>query len=178
MCCIRCIESVTNVLISLGLEVDTVKLGEAIYVESSNVKTSIIISTLKDHGFEIVINSEEQLTELIKISLLELIHHSANLQDISYSNYLAEKTGKPYHYLSRIFSTTKNLTIEKYIILQKIEKAKELIEYGEMTFSEIAYQLGYKNLQHLSTRFKVITGISMTTYKEKKNKKRKFINEI
>ncbi|MGQ0827967.1 MAG: helix-turn-helix domain-containing protein [Bacteroidota bacterium] len=178
MCCSRCIATVTQELVALGLEVNSVKLGEAIYTESSKVKTDLIGNKLKAHGFEIITGGEEQLVELIKTTIIELIHHSETLQGLSYSEYLVKKIRKPYRYLSRIFSTHKKTTIEKYIILQKIERAKELIEYGELTFSEIAYQLGYKNLQHLSTRFKAVTGISMTSYKEGKNENRKFIDEI
>lgn len=178
MCCSRCIATVTQELVALGLDVNSVKLGEAIYTESSKVKTDLIGNKLKAHGFEIITGGEEQLVELIKTTIIELIHHSETLQDLSYSEYLVKRIKKPYRYLSKVFSIHKKITIEKYIILQKIERTKELIEYGELNFSEISYQLGYKNLQHLSTRFKAITGISMTSYKERKDKKRKSIDEI
>lgn len=178
MCCNRCIESVTRELTALGLKVESVKLGEATYTESPKITPNLIAGTLEKHGFEIITDSEEQLVELIKTAIIESIHHSETLQELSYSEYLSKKTGKPYRHLSQIFSTHKKMTIEKYIILQKIERTKELIEYGELNFSEIAYQLGYKNLQHLSARFKAMTGISMTSYKERKNKKRRFIDEI
>ena len=178
MCCNRCIETVTRELTTLGLRVESVKLGEATYTESKKVKPDLIDDTLKAHGFEIITDSQEQLVESIKTTIMESIHHSDTLQKSNYSEYLSEKIGKPYRFLSQVFSSHKKMTIEKYIILQKIERAKELIEYRELTFSEIAYQLGYKNLQHLSTRFKAITGISMTSYKERKNKNRNFIDEI
>ena len=178
MCCNRCIETVTRELSALGLRVESVKLGEATYAESPQIKPDIVESVLEGHGFEIITDSEEQLVELIKTTIMESIHHSDVLQELSYSKYLEEKIGKPYRYLSQVFSSHKKTTIEKYIILQKIERAKELIEYGELNFSEISYQLGYKNIQHLSTRFKAITGVSMTSYKQRRNKKRKFIDEI
>lgn len=178
MCCSSCIETVTRELTTLGLKVESAKLGEVTYTESTKVKIDLINNKLKAHGFEIITDGEEQLVELIKTTIIELIYHSETLQGLSYSEHLVKKIGKPYRHLSRIFSAHKKTTIEKYIILQKIERTKELIEYGELNFSEIAYQLGYKNLQHLSTRFKAVTGISMTSYKEIKNKKRNFINEI
>ena len=178
MCCNRCIETVTREFTTLGLSVESVKLGEATYGEFPKIKPYIVEGVLKAHGFEIITDNEEQLVELIKTTIMESIHHSDVLQELSYSKYLEKKIGKPYRHLSHIFSSHKKITIEKYIILQKIERVKELIQYGELNFSEIAYQLGYKNLQHLSTRFKAMTGISMTSYKQRRNKKRQFIDEI
>ena len=178
MCCNRCIETVTRELSALGLRVESVKLGEATYAESLRIKPDLVESILKVHGFEIITDGEEQIVELVKTIIIDSIHHFDGSQELSYSRYLAEKTGKPYRFLSHLFSIHKKMTIEKYIILLKIERAKELIEYRELNFSEIAYQLGYKNLQHLSTRFKAVTGISMTSYKQRRNIKRKFIDEI
>jgi AraC-like DNA-binding protein len=70
-----------------------------------------------------------------------------------------------YPYISSLFSKHENSTLEKFTIHLKIEKVKELIEYDDLTLSEIAYIMGYSSVQYLSTQFKSITGISVTEYK-------------
>ena len=105
---------------------------------------------------------------------------SGNLEtdDTSLSDYLAKNLAKSYANISRVFSKKEEITIEKYFIRLKIEKAKELVEYGNQSFSEIAYQLGYKNLQHLSRQFKQITGMSMSEYQKLQNPERTSLDKI
>ncbi|GAI78333.1 unnamed protein product, partial [marine sediment metagenome] len=97
---------------------------------------------------------------------------------INYSDYLTTETGKDYHYLSNLFSDIENVTIERFIILQKIERVKELIIYDELTLSEIAYKLNYSSVAHLSNQFKQVTGFNPTRFKKLKSHKRKPIDEI
>ncbi len=186
MCCDRCIMAVTDVLKRLGLQVESVKLGEAIYAKPpviANENYNVLIEKrLKEKGFELIIDHEEKIVESIKIAIIELIHYvegnGEKQSKLSHSKYIAQRLGKPYRYLSALFSKYKAMTIEKYIILQRIEKAKELIEYGDLSFSEISFKLGYKSPQHLSRQFKEIVGISMRNYKNKQDNKRNTIDKI
>ena len=108
-----------------------------------------------------------------------MIHHEAELPlHMNFSSYLSEKLGSDYSNLSSLFSAIEGITIEKYIILQKIEKIKELIVYNELTFSEIAYKLGYSSSQHLSTQFKKTTGLSPSHFKKIKGIRRKQIDHV
>jgi AraC family transcriptional regulator len=90
----------------------------------------------------------------------------------------ARELGRDYHYLSSLFSSVENVTIEQYVILQRIERVKELVKYGEMTLSEIAYKTGYRSVQHLSNQFRKVTGMTPTVFKELKKGVRKPIDKV
>ena len=180
MCCQRCIEAVEHELVSLGLKVKNVSLGKAVFAESPDVASSAIEKSLKKRGFELIISEEEQLVEVIKIAVITLIHNpdkGDKGQNMHLSSFIEEQTSKPYRQLNKLFSKHAGLTIEKYAILQRIEKVKELIQENKYNFSEIADLIGYKTQQHLSGQFKRITGMSMQTFKSKGGK-RKHIDVI
>ena len=125
------------------------------------------------------LEKEEALVEKIKQALIELIHLSNNNNSIiRNSDYLVEKTGMNYQYLSSLFKQKEKITLEKYIILLKIEKAKELITYNELSLSEISYMMGYSSVQYLSSQFKNITGLTVSQFKQSPNKSRKPLNKI
>ena len=179
MICHRCIKSVKEDLTNLGLTVSSVKLGQARFDDTPHISLSQIKSTLRKNGFDLIETTEEKLVEEIKRTIIDLIQNNTQaLHEINFTTYLAEKTKRPYRLLSSTFSSAKKMTIEHYIILVKIEKAKELIEYGEMNLSQIANHLGYKTVQHLSSQFRTITGRSAANYQKQKNKIRKGFDEI
>jgi AraC-like DNA-binding protein len=117
--------------------------------------------------------------EKVKTTLIQWVD-SGELEsdETSLSDHLAKNLNKSYATISRVFSRKEEITIEKYFIRLKIEKAKELVEYGNLSFSEVAYQLGYKNLQHLSRQFKEITGMSMSEYQKLQDPERKSLDKI
>ena len=180
MCCQRCVEAVTQELNNLGLKVIAVELGTAKFTDSKKIKQNTIENALNKRGFILVKDEEEILVENIKSSILDVVHHlsDADKKDFSLSVYLEQITKTPYRNLLKVFTKHKGFTIEKYFILQKIEKTKELIEQTKLNFSEIADVLGYKSLQHLSTQFKQITEMTMLKYKKSHAKKRTFIDKL
>ncbi|MBI4929217.1 MAG: helix-turn-helix transcriptional regulator [Bacteroidetes bacterium] len=179
MCCERCMKVVEDELKKLGLNVSSVELGQASFRQSPKVCLSAIKNMLHKNGFELILSEEEQLVEKIKHCVYDLIHvHQREFERIKYTDYLSEKIKKPYRHLSKIFSEQTKITIERFIILEKIERAKELLEEGEMTFGEIARALGYKSLQHFSAQFKSVTMLTKTQYLHLKRKKRQGIDEI
>jgi AraC family transcriptional regulator len=180
MCCQRCIEAVTDELQSLGLKINSVKLGIANYKESDKVKLPEIETALKKRGFAVIKDEEEVLFEKIKSVTIELVHHLTEMEktNFSFSLYLENNIEVPYRTLSKIFSSHHKLTIEKYFILLKIEKAKDLIENSSFQFSEIAYSMGYRSHQHLSAQFKKETGKTMHDYKLSGRKRRKMLDRI
>ena len=103
---------------------------------------------------------------------------ATNCQRVNYSNYLAEKLGYHYKYLSNVFSEVKGITIQQYIILHKIEKAKELLLYEQLNLTEISYKLQYSSVAHLSNQFKKITGLSPSFYKKLKEKRKDNLENI
>ena len=118
------------------------------------------------------------MVEQIKLAVIELIHYYNNANSlIRNSDYLVEKLGYTYQYLSSIFSKHENITLEKYIIVQKIEKAKELLEFENYTLSEISFMMGYSSVQYLSNQFRQITGVSVSDYKKAKEGGAKVLEE-
>jgi AraC family transcriptional regulator len=176
-CCTRIIR---QRLEHLPVIINHIGLGD-IMLTFDNKKTDlkIIEQALTDEGFPVLVDKEKILVEDIKTAVIELIHFANNKSSIiRNSDYLVEKLGMSYQTLSTVFSKNEPMTLEKFIILHKIERVKELLEYNELTLSEIAYDMGYSSVQYLSTVFKSITGISVTEYKKSPLQKRKAINEI
>ncbi len=177
MVCDRCISSVKNTLHKLEIPYDDIQLGKA-HMEVENEKLQVLKSLLEQEGFELLQDKNLETVEYIRAILIEQIHHSKEDLNINFSHFLSDKLAMDYSRLSKLFSETEGITIEKFIILQKIEKVKELIEYGESNFSEIAFQLGYSSSAYLSKQFKEVTGLTLTDYKNKPHKNRKKLDSI
>ena len=133
---------------------------------------------LVDYGFELIDDTKSQLIEKIKNTVIQSIHHSNEDLKINYSEYIESHLNRDYAYLSSLFSEVEGTTIEKYVILQKIERVKELLVYDELTLSEIAYQMGYSNVAYLSNQFKKVTGLTPSHFKQVKENKRKPLDKI
>jgi AraC-like DNA-binding protein len=151
-----------------NIEVKNIRLGEAIISYDQNeINLKKIGAILKEMKFELVISREAKIVNKIKTVVIELIHHLNNVDSIvRKSDYLVEMLGMSYQQLSKIFSKHEPITLEKYIILNKIERIKELIMYDEYTLSEIAYMMDYSSVQYLSNQFKKETGYSVSEYKK------------
>jgi AraC family transcriptional regulator len=167
MVCPRCIRVVKEDLERLGIEVIEVDLGRAeVIYDENDVDSSRIKDVLEKAGFEILQDKEQKIIENIKLEIINLLNnpHSKKLS-VNNSRYLEEKVGMNYGYLSRLFSQQMGITIEKYLIRQKIEKVKELLKYEELTLEEIAFRLDYSSVAHLSKQFKDIIGMTVTEFK-------------
>jgi AraC-like DNA-binding protein len=158
----------TNALKDLGIETKSVDLGEIVL--SDNTDAELIAAfgnAITQFGFEVIEDKTARIISRIKGAVVDFVHHpSADRKAIKFSSYLAEFVGKDYNYLSGIFSAVEGFTIEQYLINQKIEKVKELLVYDELTLSEIANQLNYSSVQHLSTQFKKVTGLTPSHFKK------------
>lgn len=162
-----CIHLVQMVLQQAGFAVQTVRLGEVCFVVNDHFSRTNVLRAIEKYGFSLLDDKELQVVEEIKIAVIELVHFDGYKNSIiRNSDYLVDKLGISYQYLSALFSKYEGITLEKYIILHKIEKVKELISYQELTLSEIAFMMGYSSVQYLSTQFKQITGLSVTDYKK------------
>lgn len=183
MVCSRCIMVVKDELLKLGLTPLEISLGIAMIKEETlpDDTRMALSKELKNMGFELLDSSKSRLIERIKVFLIDKIHHSENLDlKLNWSNLLADELHHDYNYLSTLFSSVEGITLEQYIIRQKIEKAKELLFYDEKNLSEIAYLLGYSSVQHLSAQFKKITGHTPSQYKKEREflKSRKSLDSI
>jgi AraC family transcriptional regulator len=180
MVCDRCIRVVKEELTKLKLDVRGVTLGEVVLTGRSNkLPMEKIRSVLVDNGFELIEDRKAKIIEQIKLAILDLVRGSAEEEKrVKYSEYLSKKLGLEYHYLSSLFSSVESVTIEQYIILQRIERVKELLKYGELTLTEIAYRLGYSSVQHLSNQFRQITGLTPSRFKSMATASRRPLDHI
>ncbi len=181
MVCNRCIKVVKEEFEKIGVKTKKISLGEVI-TESpiKNLPINKIKLVLEENGFELIEDKNAKTIEKIKNFIIKIIYDNNYLinEPNKISVLIEKEVGLDYNYLSGLFSSLESVTIEQYIILQKIERAKELIKYGEHTLSEIAYNLGYSSVQHLSNQFKKITGFTASQFKSKTNNMRKPIDKV
>jgi AraC-like DNA-binding protein len=179
MVCRRCLSTVRNELENLGAEILELKLGKAIiqYPEKS-IKTEDIEKALIRNEFELLTDSESRIIEKIKLVLIDIVDETPIVLKVNLSEKISGNFEKDYTYLSKLFSRVAGLTIEKYFIQLKIEKAKEFIQYDQLNFTEIAYELGYSSVNYLSNQFKHATGMSMSAYKKLSEWDRKPLDRI
>lgn len=180
MVCDRCIKVVSEELTKVGYEVKKINLGEAVIDNADKtLDLDVIKNVLVKNGFELVDDKNSKLIEKIKVLIIEKIHHqNGKLEKFSFSKYLSNELGVNYSQLSSVFSSCEGVTIEKFIIKQKIEKVKELLTYNELTLSEIAFKLGYSSVQHLSNQFRQITGLNPTYFKKLKDHRRNPLDHL
>lgn len=172
MVSLRCKMIVQSELEKHGLHFIIVELGEVeISEELSNEALSELKLSLLHFGLEIMEDKKSMLIEKVKNIIVEMVHYSEEEPVLNFSSYLCEKLNYDYHYLSNLFSEVKGITIERYIIAHKIELAKELLLYNELTLTEIAAKLHYSNVAHLSTQFKKVTGLTPSFFKQMKHKR-------
>ena len=133
---------------------------------------------LAKSGLEVMEDKKSVLIEKIKTVIIDMIHYPDEQVGVNFSSFLSEKLGYDYTYMANLFSEIQGITIEKYIISNKIERVKELIIYDELTLTEIAWQMHYSSVSHLSNQFKKSTGLSPSHFKNMKVKRRNPLEEI
>ena len=167
MVCDRCKMVVEELFRKNDLEPVIVQLGEVhLQKEPTAEQLQIIDEELKKVGFERIDDRKARIIEKIKNVVINTIHHSDELNlQFNWSTVLSQELHHDYNYLSSLFSSVEGITLEQYIIKQKIEKVKELLFYDELTLTEISYKLGYSSVPHLSSQFKKITGCTPSEFK-------------
>jgi len=179
MVSLRCKIMVKKELHKLGLHYVVLDLGMVEILEdiSPEQRALLKINLLKS-GLELLDDKKNILIEKIKNVIVEMIHHSDELPKVNYSDYISEKLGLDYTYLSNIFSEVKGTTIQNFIINHKIEKVKELLLYDELSLTEISYILHYSSVGHLSNQFKKVTGLSPSFYKQLREKRKRNLENM
>ena len=179
MVCPRCIETVERIAKEKGLTPDSVTLGLAVFPEQlSDKQREAFTRGLEAAGFEIVESSKTRKINEIKTLIIERIHYSGDSSDQNLSDYLSSKLYYDYSRISKLFSSIEGITVERYVTLQKIERAKELLVYDQHSIAEIAEELGYSSPSHFSNRFKNETGMSPKEFKGVLNPPRRSIDAI
>ena len=179
MVCRRCKMVVKSELVKLGLHPISVELG-VVEIQEADIDSQKdkLLENLQSLGFDLLGNKKSQTIERVKNLIIDLVHNKNNELNCNLSEYLSRHLFQDYSAMSNLFSEVEHITIEKYFILQKIEKVKELLVYDEMTLSEIAFQMNYSSVGHLSNQFKKTTGFSPSYFKKMKDKKRKQIEDL
>ncbi|OYX82995.1 MAG: AraC family transcriptional regulator [Flavobacteriales bacterium 32-34-25] len=179
MVCSRCEMAVRTVFEKMEIPILSMQLGEVEISENLDENQKQLLSeNLKALGFELLDDKISKTIERIKNLIIDVVHYQNEKLKINLSSYIVEDLKQDYSALSNLFSETEGITIEHYFIAQKIEKVKELLIYNELSLSEIAFQLNYSSVAHLSNQFKKTTGITPTQFKQLKDKKRKQIDEL
>jgi AraC-like DNA-binding protein len=179
MVSIRCKMVVKSELKKLGLHYANVDLGTVEIMEDiTQEQREKLKSSLLKSGLELMDDKKAILLEKIQNVIVEMVHYEDELPKVNFSDYLSEKLNYDYTYLANLFSETKGITIEHFIILHKIERVKELIIYDELNLSEIAWKLHYSSVAHLSNQFKKITGLTPSYFKSLKHKKRNTLENV
>lgn len=169
MVCNRCVMVVKQELEKHGFQPENVSLGEVQLKEQDLSKEQLIRidAMLKSNGFERIDDRKSRLIEAIKLKIIHVLHQDAALDRKSnWSTILSEELHLEYNYLSSLFSSVEGITLEHYIINQKIERAKELLFYDELNLTQIADRLGYSSVAHLSAQFKKVTGMTPSELKK------------
>jgi len=179
MVCDRCVKVLRNELEAEGLSVQEVELGRVI-IDIKNRKQNVIslLKVLQSNGFLLISSENQKLVEAVKIEWIILLGNLPLEHEGKLSEFLAQRFQTDYSKLSKIFSSTEKVTVEKYFIKLKIEKVKELIQDGQYNFTEIGQLLNYSNVNYLSRQFRAETSMSLTEYKSLKNFKRISLDQI
>jgi AraC-like DNA-binding protein len=179
MVSLRCKLVVKEILTQLEIPYQRIDLGEVLMTQPvDHEKVALFKTRLLAYGLELIDDKKAVLISQIKGIIIEMIHYSEDEPEKNFSAYLSDKLCYNYTYLSNLFSEIQGSTIEQFIILHKIERAKELIIYNELNLTEIAWKLHYSSVAHLSNQFKKITGLTPSFFKSMANKKRDSLENL
>ncbi len=180
MVCDRCIQSVESIFKESGVPVENLDLGFVEIGKSLNGnELDAIRKKLEDRGFALVQDRESELVERIKVALIDYVDHLENSdKPMKLSVFVTSKIHYNYSYLSKIYSDKTGSTVENHLIRLKIERVKELLDYRNVTLSEIAWQLKYSSVQYLSNQFKKVTGMTVTEYLNERRPGRQAYDKI
>jgi AraC-like DNA-binding protein len=167
MVCNRCKATVESQLDKLGILYFSVEIGEvSIGKKLSPEQHNKLGTELKRSGFELIDDNKNELIENLKKAIVDLEKHSDEDLNTSYSDYISMRANDSFISLNTLFSEIEGMTIEKYIIRQKIELVKELLEQNKFNMTEIAVKMHYSSIAQLSSQFKSITGLTPLHFKQ------------
>lgn len=179
MVCVRCKMVVKEELNKLGLHYTTIELGEAEITDAISVEQqNKFRAALLRSGLELMDDKKSVLIQKIKNVIIELVHYSEEPLVVKFSEFLSQKLNHDYTYLANLFSEVQGTTIEKFYIAHKIERVKELLVYDELNLTQIAYQMHYSSVSHLSTQFKKVTGLTPSHFKQLRDKRRSMLEDV
>ena len=172
MVSLRCKMVVKQEIQKLGFHCVNLDLGTVEVLEKiTDSQREELSENLMKYGLELLDDKRNIIISKIKGLIIEMIHYSDEIPKVNFSDYLSEKLGYDYTYLSNTFSDIQGITIQQFIIINKIERVKELLLYDELNLTEISYKLQYSSVAHLSSQFKKVTGLTPSYFKKLKKKR-------
>ena len=179
MVCNRCVMVVKNIFTDAGAEPEAVILGKVTLPTPPNSSQyEKIEKKLNEVGFEILTDQKKKLVDQVKSVIVKNIQGDLSERNLNFSDILATSLNRDYSYISKLFSEAEGITIEKFIIDQKTEKVKEMLAYGEKSLNDIAFDMGYSSVAHLSSQFKKTTGFTPSEFKKLKDHHRKSLDNV
>lgn len=179
MVCDRCKAAVHQLMVTMGFKPINVELGEVTIAEDlSAEQLADVKKQLSELGFELLCDKQQRIIDKIRTAVIEMVHYEEGQPEVKLSEYLSSKLNADYSSLSKLFSSVTGMSIEKYVISQRIERAKELIFYDELSLTEIAYRLHYSSVAYLSSQFKSVTGMTPTQFKNLKVNTRRSLDKV
>lgn len=180
MVCLHCIMALKQLLKKLSISYNHIEPGAIILNEKlSKEKLAELSAGLNTLGLALIDDRRSRIIEKIKTTIIKLLHaDDEEKPNRNISAILSAELNYSYHYLSSLFSESEGLTIEKFVIAQRIDRVKELLVYDEFTLNEIAYKLGYTSTAHLSNQFKKITGLTPSYFKKIKKQREDYLEEV
>lgn len=179
MVCQRCILIVKNILAALQVNMVTVSMGKIIVPrELERERRQQLADSLRSVGLEIIESRVNQLIEDVKQSLRDYMALGTDAQQYKLSGFVSSKLAYDFGYLSDLFSKVEGITVERYYMLQRLEKVKELLAYDQLSLSEISYETGYSSVHHLSAQFKKLTGLTPSQYRQLAEKERRPLDMV
>lgn len=176
----RCKDLVLTELKNLGVKSQYVMidLGTVEILETITEKQrKILEEKLRKSGLEVLDSKKSKLIDKIKDTIVEMVQNE-NLPATKYSDFLSKKLKHDYTYMANMFSDVKGITIQQFIIINKIEKVKELLLYSECSLTEISYRMNYSSVAHLSHQFKKVTGLTPSFYKQIRQKRESAMSDV
>jgi len=179
MVSLRCKMVVKKALNEMGIHFVIVELGVIETMEELTADQRLKLKkTLHRSGLELMDDKKAELIQQVKELILVFINNEKDGHKVSFTVYLSEHTKHDYPYLSSLFFEVQGISIQQYMIIQKIERIKELIIYGELSITEIAWKMDYSSVAHLSNQFKKITGLTLTHFRQLKDKRLNTMDEV
>lgn len=179
MVSLRCKKVVQKELEAAGIAYRQIELGRVELAEQiTQEQTDILRTVLLECGLELIQDRLSILVESIKTAIIQMVHYEAELPRENFSYFLSTKLDYDYTYLSNVFSKSQGMSIQQYIIHQRIEKVKLLLSYHELNLTEIADALEYSSVAHLSSQFKRVMGVTPSEYKKSEMTNRKMLENI
>ena len=179
MVCNRCVMVVKNIFTDAGAEPEAVILGKVtLPTPPTSSQYEKIEKKLNEVGFEILTDQKKKLVDQVKSVIVKNIQGDLSERNLNFSDILATSLNRDYSYISKLFSEAEGITIEKFINDQKTEKVKEMLAYGEKSLNDIAFDMGYSSVAHLSSQFKKTTGFTPSEFKKLKDHHRKSLDNV